>query len=443
MSHLWKIEDFLAEITHLQELCARRPGSTVVQTLLNTLCQRLQAVDTWASEAIIQLLDHVEKSTLPETEKATLNQCVESLATASNNHALTLAHGGQKVHNFPAYLTSQDWTLLHADVTVMDLLSVLAQRLAHMSVVSLKGHTKHQAVALILKIRNDQGKPAMTPHALHQLQKDFQALHKAANQGVAPGNGTYPPRPNDLGENWLQAAYGNDRPECRHISLAPWMKKAPVRNTNLLLQATQCRTNGDVPQDTVAQLAQALLPAQSHRQPQVTFATQAATSQQEVLNNRPAATPQALGLTNGPTEQALPLATEPAVPQQKGQPSSNTNGQTLEELEAQAYQAIAFKKKTKGMKRPKPKTKRAKLAELLQFSSNLPKHSQSALAAILDKAKKLGIKLKASSGDTNLCFHLAMVLADGAAAKQVWSSKGDSGIACAPSSSLKACAWQQ
>ena len=286
MSHLWKIEDFLAEITHLQELCARRPGSTVVQTLLNTLCQ--------------------------------------------------------------------DWTLLHADVTVMDLLSVLAQRLAHMSVVSLKEHTKHQAVALILKIRNDQGKPAMTPHALHQLQKDFQALHKAATQGVAPGNGTYPPSPYDLGENWLQAAYGNDRPECRQISLAPWMNKAPVRNTNLLLQAAQCRTNGNVPQDTVAQLAQALLQAQSHRQPQVTFATQAATSQQEVLNNKPAATPmsQALPLTNGPTEQALPLATEPAVPQQKGQPSSNTNGQTLEELEAQAYQAIASKKKTKGMKRP-------------------------------------------------------------------------------------------
>ena len=193
-----------------------------------------------------------------------------------------------------------------------------------MSVVSLKEHTKHQAVALILKIRNDQGKPAMTPHALHQLQKDFQALHKAATQGVAPGNGTYPPRPNDLGENWLQAAYENDRPECRQISLAPWMKKAPVRNTNLLLQATQCRTNGNVPQDTVAQLAQALLQAQSHRQPQVTFATQAATSQQEVLNNKPAATPmsQALPLTNGPTEQALPLATEPAVPQQKGQPSA-------------------------------------------------------------------------------------------------------------------------
>ena len=41
--------------------------------------------------------------------------------------------------------------------------------------------------------------------------------------------------------------------------------------------------------------------------------------------------------------------------------------------------------------RQKPKTKRAKLAELLQFSSNLPKHSQSALAAILDKAKKSGI----------------------------------------------------
>ena len=39
----------------------------------------------------------------------------------------------------------------------------------------------------------------------------------------------------------------------------------------------------------------------------------------------------------------------------------------------------------------KPKTKKAKLAELLQFSSNLPKHSQNALAAILEKAKKSGI----------------------------------------------------
>ena len=39
----------------------------------------------------------------------------------------------------------------------------------------------------------------------------------------------------------------------------------------------------------------------------------------------------------------------------------------------------------------KPKTKKAKLAELLQFSSNLPKHSQNALAAILEKAKKSGM----------------------------------------------------
>ena len=39
----------------------------------------------------------------------------------------------------------------------------------------------------------------------------------------------------------------------------------------------------------------------------------------------------------------------------------------------------------------KPKTKKAKLAEFLQFSSNLPKHSQNALAAILEKAKKSGI----------------------------------------------------
>ena len=44
-----------------------------------------------------------------------------------------------------------------------------------------------------------------------------------------------------------------------------------------------------------------------------------------------------------------------------------------------------------GLPDQKPKTKKAKLAEFLQFSSNLPKHSQNALAAILEKAKKSGI----------------------------------------------------
>ena len=292
---------------------------------------------------------------MPETEKTTLNQCVESLATAGTNHALALVHGGQKVHNLPAYLTSQDWSKLEADVTVMDLLTVLANRLAHMSVVSLKEHTKQQAVALVLKIRNDQGKPDMTPHALHNLQKDFQALHKAATQGLAPGNGTYPPRPMDLGENWLQAAYGNDRPDCCQVPLAPWMKKAPVRNTNLLLQGTTGKTNAKalphMQQDSVAQLAEALLQAhQSQVQPQV-----AATSQQEVLNQRPVATPmtQALALTNEPTANTpVPLANEQLVPGQDAQPASKTTGPSLEELEAQAYQSIASKKKITGMKRP-------------------------------------------------------------------------------------------
>ena len=360
MSHLWKIEDFLAEITHLQELSARRPGSPVVQTLLNTLCQRLRAVNTWTSEAILQLLDHVEAANMPETEKTTLNQCVESLAAAGTNHALALVHGGQKVHNLPAYLTSQDWSKLEADVTVMDLLTVLANRLAHMSVVSLKEHTKQQAVALVLKLRNDQGKPEMTPHAMHNLQKDFQALRKAATQGVAPGNGTYPPRPMDLAENWLQAAYGNDRPECRQIPLAAWMKKAPVRNTNLLLHGTTGKTNAKalphMQQDSVAQPAHALLQAhQSQVQPQVSFATQAATSQQEVLNQRPVATPmtQALPLTNEPTANTpVPLANEQLVPCQENQQASKTTGPTLEELEADAYKTIASKKKTTGLKRP-------------------------------------------------------------------------------------------
>ena len=112
----------------MQELCGRRPGSQVVQTPLSTLCQRVQAVDTWISEAILQLLDYVEAAALPDHEKNRLSECLGSLSTATSQ-VLTLSHGSQKVHNLPACLAAQDWSR-QLDSTVMDHLDVLAKRLA-------------------------------------------------------------------------------------------------------------------------------------------------------------------------------------------------------------------------------------------------------------------------------------------------------------------------
>ena len=193
------------------------------------------------------------------------------------------------------------------------------------------------------------------------------------------------------------------------------MKKAPVRNTNLLLHGTTGKTNAKalphMQQDSVAQLAHALLQAhQSQVQPQVSFATQAATSQQEVLNQRPVATPmtKALALTNESTANTpVPLANEQLVPCQGNQPPSNTTGPTLEELEAQAYQTIASKKKTTGLKRPaarqptpKPKCKAKAVPTKTPATSK-------AKAAPKGKAKQPGMGLGCSKCRGDGCSQCA------------------------------------
>ena len=127
----------------MSQLHAKRPGSAVYQSLVNTFKAKAQAVTSWTSQAIMALLTHIEGLALPENSKEEISNCLENLTLGTTN-STKLTKSSQVVHNLPAYLTQEDWTKLQSNTTIMDQLAMIAKRLAEMGVYSLnKG--KHQA----------------------------------------------------------------------------------------------------------------------------------------------------------------------------------------------------------------------------------------------------------------------------------------------------------
>ena len=129
MTHLWAVEDFKEELTRMSQLHVKRPGSTVYHSLVKTFCAKVQAVNSWSSQAILTLLIHVESIALQEGSKEQINQCLENLTLGSSSSA-RLAKTTQLVHNLPAYLTQDDWTKLESNTTIMDQLAAIAKRFA-------------------------------------------------------------------------------------------------------------------------------------------------------------------------------------------------------------------------------------------------------------------------------------------------------------------------
>ena len=66
MSHLWTIPDFKEEVTHLAALQQKRAGSPVVQCMAATWCAKIQAVTSWTSNGILELMNHVETIIQPQ-----------------------------------------------------------------------------------------------------------------------------------------------------------------------------------------------------------------------------------------------------------------------------------------------------------------------------------------------------------------------------------------
>ena len=221
MTKLWKVEDFVSEVQHLDKLLQAQPNGQLGQSMTTSLCTKLQASKNWTSSAILTLIQALEQSTLPQNNKETIQGAINSLEGQNQGHLKTVLQG-QMIVSFCQYISKLDWEKLEASpCNTTDTMSILAKRLKCMGVVSMKEHTKKQAMAVILYLLvHKGGKPMPMPVTKHSMMSEFAAIFSATPQGRAPSLARYPEDPRDCGPEWCQLAYPADEPAMMTISPA-------------------------------------------------------------------------------------------------------------------------------------------------------------------------------------------------------------------------------
>ena len=249
MSTLWKVQDFLAELVHLQKLCQLLPDEAQHGPMVTAFLLKAQAVQKWSSQDIVALLEKAQELNFTASMSNQLKDGITKLCQNEGSH-VKLVQAAQVVSNLAPYLTEEDWLQLGNKRSQVCQLTVLAQRLRAMGLTSLKEDTKCQAVALWLYSHVElKGMPEPQATTLHTMVAEFQAVFQSLDPNPAvPSLHTYPDNPATLPEDWTKKAYGEERPWCKVVHLALWKKKVPLRSTASKLVAKSAAKAKAVPQ---------------------------------------------------------------------------------------------------------------------------------------------------------------------------------------------------
>ena len=193
MAQHWTIDDFIAELGHLDSLAQTSPSSAVVQSMTNAFIARIQGASNWTSAGIVAMLQRA--NTMQAEVRPSLVAAIESLNTMTGSH-LRLTCSGQKVLDFCPYLTTTDWECMSGGI-IADSMSMLAKRMRSMGITSAKECLVKHAIALLLWQQHALGKPMPSPTSIHDMVEDFKTILLATPMPAAHGAGVlvYPMTP--------------------------------------------------------------------------------------------------------------------------------------------------------------------------------------------------------------------------------------------------------
>ena len=379
MSSLWKTEDFLAELLHLQKLCHLLPDEAQHGPMVTAFLLKAQAVQKWNSQDIVALLEKTQELNFSPGMSSQLKDGITKLCQNEGSH-VKLVQAGQIVSNLAPYLTEEDWLQLANKRSQVCQLTVLAQRLREMGLTSLKEDTKSQAVALWLYSHVElQGLPEPQATTLHTMVAEFQAVFQSLppNPSV-PSLHTYPDNLAALPEDWKKKAYGSEEPAGRIVHLQLWKKKVRLRITAARLATSKeaakktapCQQNGVVP--LLEQLL-AKFPATQKAEQEVAFVDKGRKEEPASVampNSKPMAVPPLALPKPAPQEQqvVLPETKQPEQPKHKQQeePKPEAIKKPLAAFEEEAYQAFTKKEAGKDHKKEQALKKKPASAKMCQ-----------------------------------------------------------------------------
>ena len=174
MTQLWKVEDYVQELHHLEKLAQCHPESKLVQTLATSLCAKLKASQQWTSSTIIQVLEKLDQANLPNDLKKAIQDAIDQIGLADGSLVKTVI-AGQHIDGFCHYLSKEDWTRMEqAPANTVHNMSIVASRLRLMGFVSLKEATKVEAMSVVFFCLIHKGQqPQPSPQTRYALVDEF------------------------------------------------------------------------------------------------------------------------------------------------------------------------------------------------------------------------------------------------------------------------------
>jgi hypothetical protein len=108
----------------------------------------LQASKEWTSTTIIQILEKLDQTSLPNDLKKTIQDAIDQIDLAGPGHLKTVI-AGQHIEGFSHYVSKEDWARMgQAPANTVHTMSITASRLRSMGFVSLKEATKVEAISV-------------------------------------------------------------------------------------------------------------------------------------------------------------------------------------------------------------------------------------------------------------------------------------------------------
>ena len=211
MTHQWKVADYIQEMNHLEKLIQQHPGGPLIQTMTVSLCTKLKSSSNWTSQAILEMVQKIQDSGLPDDKKKAIQDAMDATGLNEGSH-LQIVMAGQHIEGFSNYISKKDWSRMEeAPKNTVHTMSILAQRLRAMGVASMKEATKKQATSVVLYLLvHKGGEPQPGPDARKRLANGFGTVFAGATPGAMPGMSKYPANPMELGSQWVSQVFGQD-----------------------------------------------------------------------------------------------------------------------------------------------------------------------------------------------------------------------------------------
>lgn len=240
------VVDLVKEICDVSRLMSvRHPlgdQDAMATAMVSGLCSKIGAIKQLKAAEGMELYSSVNATVLSTELKAKLTAAIDQVLTANLQSSATSLHTMPQTLSTPYYyLTTLDWQQLEGEVDYWSGLHVVARRLKLLGLKSMHEQTKKWFTSVLVHLLVDKTKQIPEPNWVYKLSQDLaQAFDSCATR---PSNNlcgflVYPSKPEDLGEEWLKLAYGDERPIAKDLPKLMYIfsNHVPIRSTSNLLK---------------------------------------------------------------------------------------------------------------------------------------------------------------------------------------------------------------